>query len=229
MTPERSGPIDIGLADSNPLILSALSEVVDDDPRFSLVVTAKTARGFIEAVSRMPVDVGIVDWLLPDMTGEQTLERLRAITEPPRVVVYATGAEAELARSTLAAGAAGFCSRAKSPEELLDIAETVARGQMVFPFVDVRDLNRDPLNSLTKRERAMLTALARGRANAQLAEEFGVSINTIKFHLRNLYEKLDIGSRAEAIAFYYAATRGTQPAGFEEAGDQPAGRSATSM
>ena len=76
---------------------------------------------------------------------------------------------------------------------------------MVFPFVDVRDLNRDPVESLTGRERALLAALARGLNNKALAAEFSISVNTVKFHLRNLYDKLSVTSRAQAIAFYYAA------------------------
>jgi len=90
----------------------------------------------------------------------------------------------------------------------------VARGQMVFPFVDVRDLNRDPAESLTGRERALLAALARGLNNKALAAEFSISVNTVKFHLRNLYDKLSVASRAQAIAFYYAANiKGADEAG----------------
>lgn len=210
-----SAPVDVALADSNPLILSALSEFIDRDPRFSLVITAKTAEGFLEAVARLPVDVGIIDWELPALGAEQVLERLRVSGAATRIVVYAAGTEAELARRAMAAGAAGFCSRAHSPEQLLETAFTVARGQMVFPFIDVRDLTRDPLQDLTARERAMMTALARGRTNAELAADLGISINTVKFHLRNLYDKLGIRSRAQAIAFYYASSR-TGPPGFEE-------------
>ena len=75
---------------------------------------------------------------------------------------------------------------------------------MVFPYVDVRSLKRDPRESLTTREKALLVALAKGRTNTELATELGISINTVKFHLRNLYEKLGLRNRAQAIAFHYA-------------------------
>lgn len=197
--------LEVALADGNPLILSALSEFIDRDPRFSLVLTAKSGAGFLEALARAPVAVAIIDWELPGLNGQQVLEELRLRPGAPRVVVYAAGEEAELARRAMAAGAAGFCSRAQAPDRLLDTAAAVGAGQMVFPFVDVRDLQRDPLQALTGRERAMLAALARGRTNAELAEDLGISINTVKFHLRNLYDKLAIRNRSQAIAFYYAA------------------------
>jgi two-component system nitrate/nitrite response regulator NarP len=197
--------IDVALADSNPMMLAALSEFFERDPRFSLVVTTNTSEGFLEAVQRVPVAVGIIDWVLPKLGGERLLGLLRAVEAPPRIVVYGALDTPDAIRRAMAAGAAGFCSRDRSPEELLDIAQAVARGQMMFPYVDVRDLNRDPLNSLTVRERALLDSLARGASNKELAAEFGIAVNTVKFHLRNLYDKLAVRNRAQAIAFFYAS------------------------
>ena len=60
------------------------------------------------------------------------------------------------------------------------------------------------VQSLTEREKTLLAALAKGRTNIELAAELDISINTVKFHLRNLYEKLSLNNRSQAIAFYYA-------------------------
>ena len=79
---------------------------------------------------------------------------------------------------------------------------------MVFPFLDVRNLQRDPMDTLTDRERTLIELLAQGHSNKALAQEVGISVNTVKFHLRNLYEKLSVDSRSQAIAlFYKSATR----------------------
>ena len=199
-------PIEVALADSNPIMLSALSEFFDRDPRFSLVTTSATAEGFIEAVLRVPVNVGIIDWTLPMLGGEKLLEVLRAQDNAPRMVVYSHAEDANTTRRAMSAGAAGFCARSNSPDVLLATVESVARGQMVFPFVDVRALNQDPINALTARERALLVSLAKGRTNKQLAYDFDISINTVKFHLRNLFDKLSVGNRAQAIAFYYTSS-----------------------
>jgi two-component system nitrate/nitrite response regulator NarP len=196
------------LGDPNPLMLSALAEVFERDRRFTLVAAVKSAEGFLEAVLRAPVPVGVIDWTLPMLGGERLLEILRSRSPDPRIVVYASSGDADLPRRAMAAGAAGFCTRETAPERLLDIVASVANGQMVFPFLDVRGLRRDPAEELTKRERTLLSALARGRTNVELAQEFAISVNTVKFHLRNLYDKLGFANRAQAIAFYYSKGMG---------------------
>lgn len=208
-------PNELILADPNPLMLQALAEIFERDRRFSLIATAKTAEGFLEACLRAPVPLGVIDWSLPLLGAERLLAILRERPKPPRIVIYASSNDADIPRRAMAAGAAGFCTRDTPPEQLLDIVAGVAAGRMVFPFLDVRALKRDPREELTNRETAMLAALARGRTNTELAVELGISINTVKFHLRNLYEKLRIKNRAQAIAFYYSHGSGGGQAGFD--------------
>ncbi len=208
-----SAPIDIALADANPLMLAALSEVIYRDPRFSLVFTAKTAEGFLEGLGRVPVVVGILDWNLPKLGGERLIEVLRGMSQAPRVVVYATGGDEEVPRRAMAAGAAGLALHDEPPERLLDTVASVAKGRMVFPFLDVRELNQDPIRSLTHRERALLASLAKGMTNKELAQDMGITVNTVKFHLRNLFDKLGISTRGQAIATYYASGPGRHPGG----------------
>ena len=197
-------PIELILADPNPLMLQALAEIFERDRRFSLIASSKTAEGFLEACLRAPVPLGVIDWSLPLLGAERLLAILRDRPKPPRVVIYASSNDPDIPRRAMAAGAAGFCTRDTPPEQLLDIVAAVAAGRMVFPFLDVRGLRRDPREELTEREKTMLSALARGRTNTELASELGISINTVKFHLRNLYEKLGLRNRSQAIAFHYS-------------------------
>ncbi len=197
--------IDVAISDNNPLMLSALSGFVTKDRRFSLVATASTAEGFLEAVFRVPVEVGVIDWYMPEIGSEKIIQILREHENAPRIVVYAQGDAQEISRRAMAAGAAGFCSRNNTPAELMDIIASVAAGKMVFPFLDVRDLRADPIHQLTRTERLFLVSLAKGSSNNEIAVEHNVSINTVKFHLRNIYEKLSIKNRAQAVAFYYSA------------------------
>ena len=203
--PSKSGPISVALADSNPLMLSALSDLFERDPRFTLVATLSSAEAFLEMMSRMPTKLGVVDWALPAQGGERLLETLRGRTHAPRMLVYGPEGDIDLVRRAMSAGAAGFCPRSNLPQQLIDVAYAIAEGQMVFPFIDVRALQHDPAEELTARERTLLSALARGLANKDLGAELGISVNTVKFHLRNLYDKLGVNSRAQAIAFYYSS------------------------
>lgn len=112
--------IDIALGDGNPLVLSALAELLERDPRFSLVATAATAEGFLGTAMRVPVQIGIIDWNLPSLGGAQLIEVLRAQANAPRIVVYAEDTD-DLPKRAMAAGAAAFASRSGAAENLLDI------------------------------------------------------------------------------------------------------------
>lgn len=206
---QRLGPkepaIALSLADGNPLVLTAMSELFDRDPRFSLVATSSTAEGFLGAVMRVPVTVAVIDWTLPALGGQKLIEVLRDQPGAPRIVVYGDDRNGETARLAMIAGAAGFVGRNGPVEKLLDTCLTVASGQMVFPFLDVRELQADPISQLTRRERALLEALSKGLTNKDLARDFDISANTVKFHLSNLFEKLGVRNRAQAIAFYYSS------------------------
>ena len=197
-------PIDIMLADGNPLVLSALSEIIERDRRFSLVATSATAEGFLGTVMRVPVKVGIIDWNLPALGGAKLIEVLREQANAPRIVVYAED-KPDLPRLAMTAGAAAYAPRSSNAETLLETCVDVAAGKMVFPFLDVRELQSDPIHQLSRKERAMLEALSTGLTNRELSKELGVTVNTVKFHLSNLYEKLGVKNRAQAIAFYYSS------------------------
>lgn len=197
-------PIEIMLADSNPLVLSAMSEAFERDPRFSLVATAATAEAFLGTMMRVPVTVGIIDWNLPVIGGAKLIEVLREQENAPKIAVYAEDA-GDLPRKAMTAGAAAFVPRSAQVGVLLDTCVDVARGKMVFPFLDVRDLQQDPIHQLSRKERLMLEALSKGLTNRELSSELGISTNTVKFHLSNLFGKLGVKNRAQAIAFYYSS------------------------
>lgn len=192
------------LADSNPLVLSALSEIIEKDARFSLVATAATAEGFLGIAMRVPVAIGVIDWNLPILGGAKLIEILREQVNAPKLVIYGDDI-GDLPRLAMTAGAAGFATRKGEVEGLLTTCIEVASGKMVFPFIDIRDLQRDPINSLSLKERAMLVELSTGKTNRELSRSLGISINTVKFHLSNLYDKLSVKNRTQAIAFYYSS------------------------
>lgn len=198
-----SDRIDIALAEGNPLVLQALSEVFEKERRFSVVATSSTAEGFLGAVMRVPVKVGVIDWQIPQLGGQKLTEVLRDQDGAPRLVVYAEDPTGSVTLKAMAAGVAGFVDRKSPVERLLETCLDVAAGKMVFPFVDVRGLQSDPIHQLTRREKALLEALANGLTNKELGRDFDISTNTVKYHLSNLFEKLGVTSRTQAIAYYF--------------------------
>ena len=100
-------PINVMLADSNPLVLSAMSEIFERDARFSLVATSATAEGFLGMAMRVPVDVGVIDWNLPVLGGAKLIEVMREQESAPKLVVYGDHLS-DLPRLAMTAGAAAF-------------------------------------------------------------------------------------------------------------------------
>ncbi|BBU57739.1 DNA-binding response regulator [Mameliella alba] len=197
--------IDIMLGDGNPLVLSAMSEVFERDPRFSLVATSATAEGFLGMIMRVPVKVCVIDWNIPALGAEKLIEVLRAQENAPRIVVYGHDTDAAVPRQAMASGAAAFVSRAAPTDALVQTCLDVAAGKMVFPYLDIRELKTDPISTLSRKERAILDALAEGLTNKQLAARLEISTNTVKFHLSNIFDKLSVKNRAQAIAHFYAS------------------------
>jgi len=200
-----TSPVEITLANASALMLGALSDIFEGDDRFSLVSTTGTAEAFLQTALTVPGKVAVIDWNLPSLGAEKVIKILREQESPLRVVACTQAQSIEIAKRAMASGAAGYYSHDQSTEQLVDSVLDVAEGKMVFPYLDVRDLH-DPLKALTKTEKTLLESLSRGRTNKQLADDHEITVNTVKFHLRNLYEKLSVNNRAQAIAFYYATT-----------------------
>ncbi len=203
-----SSAIEVAIVDKSPLVLRGLKAMLVEDERFTLAVSATDGERFLEAVDRIRFDVAVIGWAMPYCNGRDVLEALAERDgQVPRIIVYTGDAAPSTPREVLQLGGAGFCSKTDTPEHLLDVIESVARGQMVFPFMrpepgEGQGVGR--AHKLTPREEELLRALGSGNTNAEIARLLGVSPNTVKFHLRNLYSKLDVRNRAEAVARHLA-------------------------
>ncbi|MDO8605026.1 MAG: response regulator transcription factor [Phaeospirillum sp.] len=197
----KSG-ISVVIAEKSPLLQASLIGLFAGDDRFARIRMTADGLDFVEAVAEENFDVGVIGWEMPNLDGRGVLQSLRGRLGAPRIVVYTGSANADLPRQSMALGAAAFCSKSEQPEQLLDIIVAVSGGRMAFPFIDVSGLAKDPLTDLTSRERDMLATLTVGYTNQQIASQLDISLNTVKFHLKNLYDKLGVVSRAQAVAFY---------------------------
>ncbi len=203
--PQQKNPIRVGIADKSPLMQTALRTLLSEDRRFKVAGASSTAEEFLDRTSNGGMDVAIVGWVIAPGDARFILDHLRTRPNAPRIVVY-TGIESETVPAhVMAHGGAAFVSKNEQPEYLLDTVAEVARGRMVFPYLDVSRINASPLSTLTKRELEILSSLAAGRTNKEIAAEKGVSTNTVKYHVRNLFEKLGVNNRGQAIALYLKA------------------------
>jgi two-component system nitrate/nitrite response regulator NarL len=195
-------PILVGIADKSPLMRAALKQLFSEDDRFRIVCTSEDSQTFLKQAEDTPMDVAVVGWVIPPGDARYILDRLQPHTNSPRVIVY-TGLESDsVPIHTMAHGGAAYVSKNEQPKQLLDTTAQVAKGRMVFPYLDVSLINSNPLTTLTKRELEILSSLAVGHTNKEIAAEKGVSSNTVKYHIRNLFEKLGVSNRGQAIALY---------------------------
>ncbi len=202
MNMQRKKPIRVGLADKSPLIHAAIKQLLSADDRFELVFMAVNCDEFFRQIEKTPIDVGVIGWIIGPCDGRFILDHLNAGKSPTRVIVYTGHESKKIPSMVLTHGAAAFVSKMEQPAFLLDTIEAVADGRMVFPYIDVRTVYDNPLTTLTRRELEVLADLASGRTNKQIARDMSVSLNTVKFHVRNLFQKLGVNSRSQAIALY---------------------------
>jgi two-component system nitrate/nitrite response regulator NarP len=195
-------PIRVGIADKSPLMRTALRTLLSEDERFQVACICKDSREILQKLGSVEVDVVVAGWVIPPGDARFILDRLQARSGSPKVIVY-SGIESDTAPAhVLAHGGAAFVSKNEEPEYLLNTIAEVARGRMVFPYLDVSRINANPIATLTRRELEILSSLAAGRTNKQIAAEKAVSTNTVKYHIRNLFEKLSVSNRGQAIALY---------------------------
>lgn len=199
---DNGSKVRVAIVDKNPLVQAGLKQILGEDGRFEVVSVCADAETFLATLDTFDSDVAVIGWILPGADGKYILDHLIGRDNAPRVVVY-TGAEGEaIAAQVMAHGGAGYVSKSERPEHLIATIADVAEGKMVFPYLDVRRIHDNPLTGLTRRELEVLSALAAGKTNKQIAIDQAVSPNTVKFHIKNLYSKLGVSNRAQAVALY---------------------------
>ena len=174
-----------------------LKDILGQDRRFHVAGVVGRGDEFLKLIGERPIDIGIIGWSFPDMTGGDVLSELKHRRSRTRVIIYTGEASARVLRQAIRLGARAFVSKRNEPANLLTTISTVAQGRLSLPYIDMQVLN--PLDDITARERELLSALASGLTNLQVASRFGISPNTVKYHLKNLYDKLGVNNRAMAI------------------------------
>lgn len=194
----------IAIGDKNPVVRTGLASIIARDGRFEVVAALSTGAALLDRLAAEPADIAILGWALPDMTGGDVLSELKRQRSQVRSIIYTGEPGLDVLRRSIKAGAWGFMSKSDEPDVLLETISSVSHGRVSFPYVDMDAAARDPLDVLTLRERELLAALADGWTNLQIASRIGISRNTVKYHLKNLYDKLNVNNRAMAVALYMA-------------------------
>lgn len=195
-------PVRVAVVDKNPLVVRGLRSLFDEDGRFEIVASAHDGDRLLDGLEYISVDIVITGWVMPYCNGRELLEAFSERLNSPKVVVYTGHIGDAVPREAMELGAHAFFSKSEPPERLLHVLDSVARGSMVFPFMG-KQQSSSLLELLTNKETLMLEKLSLGMTNQELADVMAISQNTVKFHLKNVYSKLNVRNRAEAVALYY--------------------------
>ena len=199
------------IADDRPIFRAGVQGMLRDFPEIDLVGEAMTGREALERSRRLKPDVILMDLNMPEMGG---IAATRAIKEedPERVILALTVSEAEEdIVEMVAAGASGYVLKDVDPISLarciqdahagrFQLDDTLTRKVILRLGASLRRPRHRPSVPLTDREGEILRMVVEGKANKVIASRLGLSEGTIKSHLRNIYRKLQVQTRAEAAA-----------------------------
>lgn len=209
------------VADDQELVRTGLSMILDAQPDIEVVGQAADGMAAVEMARRLRPDVCLVDIRMPGRDGIEVTELLagRGVPDPIAVVVITTFDLDEYVYGALRAGARGFLLKDAGPELLVQAVHAAADGDaLIAPNITRRLLatlaagatpkrRTQPIQPLTEREEQVVTLVARGRTNAEIAAELFISLTTAKSHVANLLTKVGARNRVEIAMWAYDTGR----------------------
>ncbi|HET9673537.1 MAG TPA: response regulator transcription factor [Gaiellaceae bacterium] len=197
--------IRVVLADDHRLVLEAVQAMLEDDGDFDVVAVAESARQLLPQVAQKAPDVVVLDVAMPGTDGFACLREIREKHPRVKVVMLSGHDEPRIAHRALRLGASAYVRKQVDPRDLASVLrqaveETVASQPAALQENAEAD---DAAALLTVSELAVLRALARGLVNKQIAADLQIAPQTVKFHLTNVYRKLGVANRTEAVRFAF--------------------------
>jgi DNA-binding NarL/FixJ family response regulator len=194
------------VVDDHRLMLEAIRVQLEREDDISVVGCVDSGEAVVALVGQTGPDVVLLDVRMPGMDGLTVLEQLQARYPSVAVVMLSGIEDPALVRAALERGAAAFVLKGIDPHDLAGAVRQVMRGT-IFRALDrprVGTLSALEEAGLSPRELSILEALESGGSNREIAERLFVAEQTVKFHLTNIYRKLGVSSRTEAVHHAYA-------------------------
>jgi two-component system, NarL family, nitrate/nitrite response regulator NarL len=200
-------PIRVLTGDAQPLFRDAVARTIRQRSAFELVGEVADGRAALDAIIELRPDVAVLDLPLPELDGDRVLRAVRRDGLPTRILFLCAGPTPDRAYRAIEDGAAGMLTKDASADQLCEAIGAAARGETI--------LSRDVVDGvaheirlragagrirLTERERAILRLIAGGHTLPAIARELHLARATVKTHVAHIYDKLDVGERAAAVA-----------------------------
>jgi two-component system, NarL family, response regulator LiaR len=193
------------IADDHRLMLDGIRRALEDDGGFEIVAETMNGTQVLPLVSRTQPELVLLDVRMPNMDGLACLDEIRRRHPDVKVVMLSASTSQELVQTALRRGASAYIVKSIDPNDLPATLRQAVDGNVfsTFGVGDAADSSGAKAAGLTDREISILKALARGSSNEEIAKEFWVAQQTVKFHLTNIYRKLGVKNRTEAIRHAY--------------------------
>jgi DNA-binding NarL/FixJ family response regulator len=203
--------IRVAVIDDHTIVRAGLRMVLEADPDFEIVGEADTAAAALELVRRERPDVALIDINLPDESGLRVAGELRTTEPSVRVLILSVHDDPEIVRESLRLGAHGYVRKDTTPADLRAAIRAVHNGDAYFSPSVARTLaealreqagtTAEGLERLTEREKDVLSRVARGLSNKEIAAELGISVRTVESHRDSLMRKTGLRNVAALTRF----------------------------
>lgn len=200
-----SEPITVLLVDNHPLVLDGLKALLETYGHIKVVAIAAHASGGMEEARRTRPNVVLMDINMPQMNGIEAIDLFRSAVPETRILMLSMHDNREYISASVMRGASGYILKDVPTEEIVAAIETVAAGGTYFSsgVSDALLIRTAPHDSeaLTMRERDVLTGLAKGNSNREIADVLAISTATVETHRKHIKKKLGIATTAGLIRY----------------------------
>ena len=196
------------LADDHTILRKGVRLLLDSQPDLEVVGEARTGREAIDQALKLRPDVVIMDVSMPEINGIEGTRQICAALPHTRVIGLSMHKDAVYVREILRAGARGYLLKDSEDEDLLRAIRSVHRGEaFLSPAIsdavlsDYRKHVSNPIDQLTSREREILTMIAEGKSNKEIAAALNLSVYTVESHRGSVMEKLNLHNTGDIVRF----------------------------
>lgn len=205
-----AAPIRVILADDHPLIREALRSLFAAQSDIELVAEVDNGEDAVREVLSLRPDVAILDISMPRVSGIEATQRIKADCPGVAVLILTVHEDYEHIRRVLEVGAAGYLTKDSLGQQVIQAVRALSSGDVVLSQAVLRKVVSVPteavvaatgtLGVLTGRELQILRLAARGLSNSEIASHLNVGVRTVRGHMEEVFGKLDVASRTEAVA-----------------------------
>jgi DNA-binding NarL/FixJ family response regulator len=201
--------IRVVLVDDHPALRMGLRIVLEQAPDMQVAAEAGSGQEALALIQALRPDVAVLDCQLPDMPGSQAALELRRLGLATRVLALSANTDDAAIRGMVEAGAVGYLLKEEAPAVIVDAVRAAARGEGRWSAAvasrlaawAVRPAASEAKADLTSREQEVVRLLASGWDNQRIGQELRISEHTVRFHLRNIREKIGVQTRTEAAVW----------------------------